>query len=199
MKYIAVLATLVFLVSCSEAGPTNIPIATLNPAAIINPTLAAMYYGPDSATDGILSLEIENTEKECYSLKSRIPIKFTIRNLSKDAITFPVFKQDDIGFKPILTSRTVYIYYDPETPRDYVSPTMTDLVTLSGSQSYEGIYFYRLPPFLWLYMPSGDLQVSTPTVGEYLLKFVFENYSDYDVHAWTGRIASNQIKICVIE
>jgi hypothetical protein len=198
-KFTALLATLIFLVSCSKAGPNESNDTALNPNVISNPTLSAMYYGPDPATDGVLSLEIADTEKTCYSLNEGVPIKFTFRNLSSEPVTFPVFKRDATGFKPILTSRDVYIYYDPEAPRDFLPPTMTSLVTLLSGESYEDVYGYHLPNSLWISQSPENGAPSTPSVGEYLLKFFFENYSDYDAHAWKGRIVSNQIELCFTE
>lgn len=183
---------LLFVVSCTIVKPNG----AKNPNIILNPTLSAMYYDPDPATDGVLSLEIDDTEQSCYSQKSSVPIKTTFHNLSSESVTIPIFKQNNIGLKPILTSQTDYIYYDPETPRDYFLPTLIDLVLLSSGQSYESIYEYHLPKFIWISKTQGNTQVSTPSPGEYLLKFIFENRLDHDAHAWKGHIASNQIEIC---
>ena len=76
---------------------------------------------------------------------------------------------------------------------------MTNLISLSGYQSYESVYEYQLPTVFGEYVPPGNLQAATPSAGEWLLKFVFKNRLDYDAHVWTGRIASNQIEICITE
>lgn len=186
------------LVSCSGLRPTNTPIP-LNPTAIIDPALSKIYYDSEPTTDGILSLEIEDTKEECYPMKSRIPIKMTFRNQSDEVVIFPVFIQDGQGLIPILTSQVLNIYYDPGTPRDFVYPRMTDLVTLSPNQSFENTYWYRMPTFLFVYAPSGEVVASTPTADEYSLKFIFKNHDGFGANAWTGRISSNQIKLCITQ
>ena len=218
MKPVIILAMLAFLVSCSDMRQANDQIPTLdptaisnpatgqvptfNPTAIPNPTLSAMYYGPDPATDGVLSLEIEDTEQACYSLQSNIPIKFTLHNLTNEPVTFPVFGEgDEVLLEPILTSQAIYIYRTDriDAAADKFVPMMTNLVTLSGYQTYENVYDYHLPIAFGEYAPSGHIQAATPSAGEYLLKFLLENHWHYDAHAWTGRIASNQIEICITE
>ncbi|MFZ5880045.1 MAG: hypothetical protein ACOY0R_11800 [Chloroflexota bacterium] len=198
-RCLAVPVLLSLLVSCSGLKSANTPFPAINPTAIAAPTLSAMYYGPEPTTDGQLSLEVEDTEEDCYPLKSRIPIKFTFRNLSDEPVTFPLFIQDGMGLKPILTSQTLYIYHDPETPRDFVYPRVKELVTLSPSQSFESTYWYQLPDFLFVYVPPGEVVASTPTAGKYLLKFIFQNHDKFDANAWRGRIASNRIEVCIME
>lgn len=201
LRTATILLTFGFLVSCSTARPNEYKNLALNPDTISNPTLSAMYYGSDSTTDGVLSLEIKIADDVCYSLnsRSRISITFSIRNLSNEPVTIPVFVHNDIGLRPILTSQTSYIYYDPETPRDYAPPTLINLITLSRNESYESNYEYRPSKFVWIYYSPSDIQVSTPSIGKYLLKFIFENYVDHSVHTWMGRIVSNQIEICISE
>lgn len=214
------LFTIILLGSCSNPIPTQkvqhietgfistpTPILSpeptfyIGPTAIPNPTDVALYFSPDQITDGTLRLTIQEVESVCHNRKDSIAIRMTFKNLTFHPIDIVAVHGYHYGVmaEPVLTQADRNIYHCPDCPSigfPYFPPIKVESLPILGVVKI--VIQYRIFGFR-AEVDRGNYVFATPEPGIYFLKFVYKNRVEYPEGVWTGKIASNQIQICIAE
>ncbi len=210
-KFILLPFFLLLFISCTVAetnqgnlDQTNYPpvtIATIQSAS--TPISVFEYQG--QVTDGSISLSIEPANGGCVPVDQPIPIKLIFTNLTTEEIAIPadfsiaVNRRGDGGnLIPLLRdanglnllSLADYQLVDIfSTPSSMVSK-------IPSQKSYETTIDYYFPQELVASKSNEKYQLTTPSPGQYSIRFIFSEYKRDDA-TWYGTIGSNFTKICI--
>jgi hypothetical protein len=179
------------------------------------PTVQALYpaipnaidYIPDQVTDGKLLLSVESVEDTCHRLHEPIAVNLTFRNLAAEPIVlYDTFELainrsfrggnlslliNDSSNNPVFT---LYDYSMADYWLGYLSPTRRELPV---NDEHQVEIEFVIPTDRVLSISSDGMEETTPiTAGDYFVRFLYSGIGPKE-ELWTGRIASNQISMCL--
>jgi len=189
------------LSTCASPAPKT--LAPSQPPKI-NPTVVAIYDSSEQITDGDLALSINIPTGSCYSMRSNIPVELTFHNLTAK----PIMLQSRLSISTMFLGASDLvaitksesgssIYSVPMINQPFVSVPLPRFQSIPARGLFQAEVQYRFPIDDLNMNGTGGPRTAVAASNQYSIRLVYQNDSPFNVGAWVGMIASNQIAVCI--